>query len=275
MVEREENSVEVCENRFFITLRESPHLNAKHTIFGMLVEGKETLNQMAKVPVDKEDRPLTDVIVAHCGELEYRRKPVAKIVSMNQDNHRATVSSTSRGRHKRRHSSSRSRSRSPSPSRGHGRRSGSRHRHRHRRHKRDDTMSRSRSPTPPIRVRRRSDASPDHTFRGRERRRSGSRTPIRESDGGSPEPERKSNRKRSSPPSRPWSCNSVPGREGEEQRRQRSLPNQYRKEDVRIGEMQNRQLEKVGGNAREGSSVEGVVYRGRGLMKYHERRSGW
>jgi len=260
-------------SQFFITLDECPHLNAKHTVFGYLVSGKDTLDRMAKVQVDKEDRPLTDVLVSHCGELERKKK--ARQPEIAEE---TVETSTSRGRHKRRHSSSRSRS--PSPSRGHGRRSGSRHRHRHRRHKRDASTSASRSPTPPVRDRRRSDANPDHTFRGRQRRRSQSHDAAIESDEAS---EPKAHRKRSPPPSRPRSRD-------QDQRRQRSLPNQYRREDRRMENSYGRlggggggggdSYGRLGGGGGDswragGAGDSGVTYKGRGAMKYREQKKRW
>ncbi|KAG9687582.1 hypothetical protein KCU95_g4474, partial [Aureobasidium melanogenum] len=92
-------------SQFFITLDECPHLNNKHTIFGRLVEGEDTLARMAKVQVDKDDKPLEPVLIARCGELERRKKaPVASLEPTSKD----------RGRRNRRGSSA-SLSRSPSP----------------------------------------------------------------------------------------------------------------------------------------------------------------
>ncbi|KAF2228768.1 hypothetical protein EV356DRAFT_457091, partial [Viridothelium virens] len=56
-------------SQFFITLTECPHLNGKHTIFGHLVSGQDVLRRMAKIDVDNNDRPLTPLLIAHCGEL--------------------------------------------------------------------------------------------------------------------------------------------------------------------------------------------------------------
>ncbi|KAI4112431.1 MAG: hypothetical protein LQ338_008314, partial [Usnochroma carphineum] len=60
---------------FFITLAPCEHLNAKHTVFGHVVRGMDVCERMAKLPVDSKDRPLSEVIVSHCGELERRPKP--------------------------------------------------------------------------------------------------------------------------------------------------------------------------------------------------------
>lgn len=47
----------------FITYRSCRHLDGKHTIFGKLVGGFDTLNEMEKIEVDNKDRPIEDIIV--------------------------------------------------------------------------------------------------------------------------------------------------------------------------------------------------------------------
>lgn len=47
----------------FITYRSCRHLDGKHTIFGKLVGGLDTLNEMEKIEVDNKDRPIEDIIV--------------------------------------------------------------------------------------------------------------------------------------------------------------------------------------------------------------------
>jgi peptidyl-prolyl isomerase G (cyclophilin G) len=291
-------------SQFFITLAPCEHLNAKHTVFGHLISGQEVLDRVSKVQVDKDDRPLTDVLVSSCGELE-RQKKRGAIDNVQDDDMKSLSrqSTTSRGRHKRRHSDSQSRSRSNSPSRGHTRRSASRHRHNHR-HRRQranqdakvdgtDTHSSSRSPTPHKRDRRRSDAEVDHTLRGRPRQRSRSGSPIEEDPRA---------RKRSPEPSRPRSPS--PG-----YRRQRSLPNQYKPhqqrnqayddaEEERIARMEwerdggDRRYDNRGNKGRLGGGYEdgggrlggfedwggqeesgdGIIYKGRGAMKFREKK---
>jgi hypothetical protein len=158
-----------------------------------------------------------------------------------------TQPSPTRGRKRRRHSAiSASPERSPSPSRGHSRRSASRHREKRRwrqqrtRSQESDNSSTSPSRKPPSAGRRSSDAAGDHTFRGRARLRSRSRTEeaIAESssEGLEHNPSGKlarlvgegTHRKRSLPPSRDSVPANATGDESSQQRRQRSLPNQYR-----------------------------------------------
>lgn len=47
----------------FITYRSCKHLDNKHTIFGKLVGGLETLSEMEKIEVDNKDRPIEDIII--------------------------------------------------------------------------------------------------------------------------------------------------------------------------------------------------------------------
>lgn len=44
-------------SQFFFTYRAVKHLDRKHTIFGRVVEGMETLDALETVPVDEKDRP--------------------------------------------------------------------------------------------------------------------------------------------------------------------------------------------------------------------------
>ncbi|KAJ7533954.1 hypothetical protein O6H91_13G072700 [Diphasiastrum complanatum] len=48
-------------SQFFILYKSAPHLNYKHTVFGRVVGGLETLSVMEKVPVDDDDRPLEEI----------------------------------------------------------------------------------------------------------------------------------------------------------------------------------------------------------------------
>ncbi|EFC43348.1 predicted protein, partial [Naegleria gruberi] len=48
-------------SQFFITFKETPHLDNKHTVFGKLVGGLKLLQKIENIPVDDEDKPLEDV----------------------------------------------------------------------------------------------------------------------------------------------------------------------------------------------------------------------
>lgn len=47
----------------FITFRSCRHLDNKHTVFGNVVGGMDTLNAIEKVEVDNKDRPIEDIII--------------------------------------------------------------------------------------------------------------------------------------------------------------------------------------------------------------------
>ncbi|XP_033732321.1 peptidyl-prolyl cis-trans isomerase-like 3 [Pecten maximus] len=48
-------------SQFFITYAKQPHLDAKYTIFGKVIDGFDTLDELEKLPVkEKNFRPLSD-----------------------------------------------------------------------------------------------------------------------------------------------------------------------------------------------------------------------
>lgn len=57
------NSGGDCSNnsQFFITFQACHHLDNKHSIFGHLVGGLDTLNKMEQIETDKKDKPLIDI----------------------------------------------------------------------------------------------------------------------------------------------------------------------------------------------------------------------
>lgn len=52
-----------CNTFSFITFRSCKQLDGKHTIFGKLVGGLDTLNAMEQIEVDNKDRPIQDIII--------------------------------------------------------------------------------------------------------------------------------------------------------------------------------------------------------------------
>ncbi|XP_030753775.1 RING-type E3 ubiquitin-protein ligase PPIL2 [Sitophilus oryzae] len=50
-------------SQFFITFRSCKHLDNKHTVFGKVVGGIETLNEMERIEVDNKDRPIEDIVL--------------------------------------------------------------------------------------------------------------------------------------------------------------------------------------------------------------------
>jgi peptidylprolyl isomerase len=47
-------------SQFFITTVPTPWLNLKHTIFGKVVGGQDALEKLENIPVDRNDKPVTD-----------------------------------------------------------------------------------------------------------------------------------------------------------------------------------------------------------------------
>jgi len=50
-------------SQFFITLKETPHLNGRHTVFGKIVKAQATVDSIGKVKTAAQDKPLEDVII--------------------------------------------------------------------------------------------------------------------------------------------------------------------------------------------------------------------
>ncbi|KAG5438103.1 hypothetical protein PCANB_002954 [Pneumocystis canis] len=50
-------------SQFFITYKETKHLDRKHTVFGKVVGGMNTLDKMENSPVDSSNKPISDIIM--------------------------------------------------------------------------------------------------------------------------------------------------------------------------------------------------------------------
>ncbi|XP_075737152.1 peptidyl-prolyl cis-trans isomerase-like 3 isoform X23 [Rhipicephalus microplus] len=48
-------------SQFFITYAKQPHLDQKYTVFGKVIDGLDTLEELEKVPVNPKYRPLRDI----------------------------------------------------------------------------------------------------------------------------------------------------------------------------------------------------------------------
>lgn len=58
-------------SQFFITFRDTPHLDGRHVVFGKIISGMEVLKIMEMVATDPNDCPRTSVIISDCGQVIY------------------------------------------------------------------------------------------------------------------------------------------------------------------------------------------------------------
>ena len=50
-------------SQFFITYRSCKHLDGKHSVFGKIVGGLDTLGAMEKIETDNKDKPIEDIFI--------------------------------------------------------------------------------------------------------------------------------------------------------------------------------------------------------------------
>lgn len=64
-------------SQFFITLKETPWLDGRHTVFGKVIKGMDVVKAIGKVQTNQQDRPLKDVVMEKV-TIEKRPKQTTK-----------------------------------------------------------------------------------------------------------------------------------------------------------------------------------------------------
>lgn len=57
-------------SQFFVTTIATPHLDGKHVVFGELIQGKSIIRAVENTKTGENDKPVEDVVITDCGELD-------------------------------------------------------------------------------------------------------------------------------------------------------------------------------------------------------------
>jgi len=69
-------------SQFFVTSRDTPHLDGKHVVFGKVVEGFELVTLIENCETAEQDKPAKDVLVTACGQLTDYVAPDKAVVDL-------------------------------------------------------------------------------------------------------------------------------------------------------------------------------------------------
>lgn len=76
-------------SQFFITFRDTPHLNGRHVVFGQVTAGLDILRVMEMAATDSNDRPRTAVVIAESGQIGLVADPVDTPSTSGTEVHKA------------------------------------------------------------------------------------------------------------------------------------------------------------------------------------------